>query len=186
MPRSSTLVCTSSNRSTSSGHSLSSTASAAAGAAKKALTAIKATVTKVVRLTKKARSTAASNADDTEPDEDDEAKLARLQAIWRSPIYSFFKPKVDIIYEGTRKAHIFHCTAKQCKGKGTICRYQDSKDRSATSNLKTHAMKCFGDDVVNTAFNKDDSTIPRDGSIFVAFAWQGQQLVTVSHRAPHF
>ncbi|KAG6825117.1 hypothetical protein H0H92_004643 [Tricholoma furcatifolium] len=44
-------------------------------------------------------------------------------------------------------------------------------------------MKCFGDDVVNTAFNKDDSTIPRDGSIFAAFAQQGQQVVTVSHQA---
>ncbi|KAG6808223.1 hypothetical protein H0H92_004976 [Tricholoma furcatifolium] len=145
MPRSSTLVCTSSNRSTSSGHSLSSTASAAAGAAKKALTAIKATVTKVVRLTKKARSTAASNQ--------------MTQSLMRTTKPNW--PKVDIIYEGTRKAHIFHCTAKQCKGKGTICCYQDSKDRSATLNLKTHAMKCFGDDVVNTAFNKDDSMIPR-------------------------
>ncbi|KAG6821833.1 hypothetical protein H0H92_000600, partial [Tricholoma furcatifolium] len=52
-----------------------------------------------------------------------------------------------------------------------------------TSNLKTHAIKCFGQDVVQAAFDKDDSAISQDGSIFAAFARKGQQPVTVSHRA---
>ncbi|KAG6805554.1 hypothetical protein H0H92_014967, partial [Tricholoma furcatifolium] len=107
----------------------------------------------------------------------------RLQATWRSPIYSFFKPKVDVIYEGSRKVHVFYCAAKRCKGKGSVRRYQDSKDRAATSNLKTHALKCFGTDAVNAACTKDESKLSRDGSIFAAFARQGQKPVTMSHHA---
>lgn len=108
--------------------------------------------------------------------------LERLQKTWRSAVYGFFKTKVDVGYEDGRKFHIFHCAATKCKSKGTVRRYQDLKDRAATSNLKTHATKCFGRDVVDAAFNNTDSA-PRDGSIFSAFARQGQQPVTTSHRA---
>ncbi|KAG6805793.1 hypothetical protein H0H92_013984 [Tricholoma furcatifolium] len=114
--------------------------------------------------------------------EDDQAELECLQATWRSPVYGFFKPEVKVVYDGKRKAHVFYCTAKKCKTTGYVKRYQDSKDRSATSNLKTHAMKCFGEDVIKAAFTGDSATA-RDGSIFAAFARQGQQPISVSHRA---
>ncbi|KAF8885306.1 hypothetical protein BD779DRAFT_1442450, partial [Infundibulicybe gibba] len=70
--------------------------------------------------------------------------------------------------------------APKCRGKGGIRRYQDSKDRAATSNLKGHAIKCFGRDVVNAAFNNAQAN-SHDGSIFAAFA-QLSQPATVSHR----
>jgi hypothetical protein len=102
---------------------------------------------------------------------------------WRSPIYGFFKMKVKIGYEKGRKYHFFKCAAKWCKAnvKGIRC-YQDSKDHAATSNLKTHATKCFGADIIDAAFNKTQSS-GQDKSIFTAFAWVGQQPVTFSHQA---
>ena len=109
----------------------------------------------------------------------------RLSNGWRSAVYGFFKPDVKIGFEGSRKYHFFQCAAKKCRGmKGVhgVRRFQDSKDQAATSNLKSHAIKCFGQEAVDAAFNQ---TQPKghDGSIFAAFARQGQRLVKVSHRA---
>lgn len=106
----------------------------------------------------------------------------RLQKHWRSAVYGFFKATVDIGYEDGHKFHQFQCAASKCKGNGKVRHYQDSKDCAATSNLKSHAIKCFGQDAVEAAFNKTDPP-SQDGSIFAAFAHQGQQPVTVSHRA---
>ncbi|KAH9045980.1 hypothetical protein EDB84DRAFT_1265619, partial [Lactarius hengduanensis] len=106
----------------------------------------------------------------------------QLQSTWRSAVYGFFKTKVHIGYDQGRKFHFFRCAAQRCKGSGGVRRYQDSKDRSATSNLKSHAIKCFGNDAVAAAFSGGDSAT-QDGSIFAAFARQGQEPVTVSHRA---
>jgi hypothetical protein len=64
---------------------------------------------------------------------------------------------------------------------GVRC-FQDFKDCAATSNLKSHAIKCFGKDAVDAAFN-DTQLKARDTSIFVVFARQGQRLVKVSYRA---
>jgi hypothetical protein len=110
--------------------------------------------------------------------------VERLQVGWRSPIYGFFQAKVTVGYDEGRKYHFFRCASKNCKGKGHkgVRRYQDSKDRAATSNLKTHALRCFGQDPVDAAFN-NKQLVERDGSIFTAFAHQGQQPVKVSHRA---
>ncbi|KAG6807412.1 hypothetical protein H0H92_007644 [Tricholoma furcatifolium] len=187
MPRPASLAQSNRSSRSPSVHSLSSTASAAVGHATKALASLKSSVRKALHSKKKARTQKhaedTDRDDDVQDDEDDEAELERLQATWRSPVYSFFKPKVEISYEGERKVHIFHCAAKRCKEKGSVRRYQDSKDKAATSNLKTHAIKCFGEDVVNAVFHKDDSTLSRNGSIFAAFARQGQQPVSISHRA---
>ena len=67
--------------------------------------------------------------------------VERLQVGWRSPIYGFFKANVSVGYDEGRKFHFFKCAAQYCKGKGHkgVRRYLDSKDRAATSNLKTHA-----------------------------------------------
>jgi hypothetical protein len=103
-----------------------------------------------------------------------------LRKMWRSPVYGFFKVKVEIKYEDNRKYHYFKCAARRCKGKGGVCRYQDSQDHAAMSNLKTHAVRCFGTDAVDAAFKKGPSTTPGT-SIFGAFAQLGHQPVSFSH-----
>jgi len=108
--------------------------------------------------------------------------LERLKKTWRSSVYGFFKSKVEIGRENGRKFHLFRCAARKCKGNSIVWRYLDSKDRAATSNLKSHANKCFGADVVNAA-TKPTKSGARDGSIFAAFSHPGQKPVTVSHRA---
>ncbi|KAG6824765.1 hypothetical protein H0H92_005884, partial [Tricholoma furcatifolium] len=164
----------------SSHSSISSAVSATAQAAKKALTKMKSAAKAVLRPNKKARiGDGNSDQDDTEP-EDDQAELARLQATWCSPVYNFFKPKVDVVYEGKCKAHVFYCAAKRCKGKDSVHHYQDSQDRAATSNLKTHTIKCFGQDVVQATFDKDDSTISQDSSIFAAFAQSNRPMNVIN------
>jgi hypothetical protein len=93
-----------------------------------------------------------------------------LQKTWRSPVYGFFKSDIKIDTDNGRKFHFFKCAAKRCKVKGGgVRRYQDSQDRAGTSNLKTHAVKCFGADAVDAAFKKIPSIAP-DGSIFASFA----------------
>ncbi|KAG6807402.1 hypothetical protein H0H92_007678 [Tricholoma furcatifolium] len=184
MPHINSLTCTSSNRSLPSVNSILSAASATIGATKKALSTLKKSVTSMVRPKKKSQPAANNgNADNGEESESesDEEELAHLQAMQHSPVYLFFKLKVNIVSEGTCKAHVFYCAAKRCKGIGSVRRYQDSKDKATTSNFKAHAIKCFGDNVVNAAFSKEVSSLPHDGSIFAAFACQGQQPVMVSH-----
>jgi hypothetical protein len=106
----------------------------------------------------------------------------RLKRSWRSPAYGFFKKSVEIGYNDKgRKYHFFKCAAKKCKSHSGIRRYQDSKDRFTTGNLKSHATHCFGLDAVEVAFGEAKET-GRDGSIFAAFARQGQQPNAVSHR----
>jgi hypothetical protein len=87
-----------------------------------------------------------------------------------------------IQYHDGRLCHFFQCAAEKCKGslKG-IRRYQDSKDKSSTANLKQHAIKCFGPEVVNDVIKgiKNDA---RSGSIFALFARPGQKPVKYSHR----
>ncbi|KAH9933857.1 uncharacterized protein B0H18DRAFT_831270, partial [Fomitopsis serialis] len=60
--------------------------------------------------------------------------------------------------------------ARKCKGpvKG-VRRYQDSKDKSSTSNLKTHAIGCWGKAAVDDALT---GKVPRlrENAIHVAFA----------------
>ncbi|KAF8877776.1 hypothetical protein BD779DRAFT_1448209, partial [Infundibulicybe gibba] len=74
--------------------------------------------------------------------------------------------------------------ATKCKGsQGGIRCYQDSQDRAGTSNLKTHAIKCFGSEIVNSAFGNFQTAGP-DCSIFAAFAQLGQQPTKFSQR-PH-
>jgi hypothetical protein len=109
--------------------------------------------------------------------------VERLKMSWHSPVYGFFSKSIVIGYENGRKFHYFKCTAKKCKSNGGVRRYQDSKDRAATGNLKSHAVKCFGQDVVDAAFGSAAKSGARDGSIFASFARQGQQPLSVTHRA---
>jgi hypothetical protein len=107
-----------------------------------------------------------------------------LRVGWRSPVYTFCQAEVSVKYDEGGKYHFFKCASGKCKGKGQkgVCRYLDSKDHAATSNLKSHAVRCFGQDLVKSAFGK---TQPggHDGSIFAVFTRQGQQPVKISHHA---
>jgi hypothetical protein len=98
-------------------------------------------------------------------------------------IYTFFKPNVSYQIHNGRPCHFFPCAGRKCKTKaGGVRRYQDSKDRASTANLKYHVIGCFGEDAVKTA-TKDPDGKTQNGSIFASFARQGQQPVQYSHRA---
>jgi hypothetical protein len=62
-----------------------------------------------------------------------------------------------------------------------VRRFQDSKDKSSTANLKHHAIRCFGEDAINAAIAGKQPTA-RNGSIFALFARKGKQPVQHSHR----
>ena len=102
---------------------------------------------------------------------------------WRSPVYSFFKPEVTIEVHDGHVAHFFTCSAKKCKTTARgIRRYQDKGDKSSTANLRNHAVRCFGEEAVNMAMDRESST-SRSSNIFNSFARQGKKPVMYSHRA---
>jgi Tfp pilus assembly protein PilW len=105
-----------------------------------------------------------------------------LKRTWRSPVYSFFKEDVAIQTHDGRPVHFFKCASRHCKTKaGGVRRFQDSKDRASTANLRHHAVKCFGAEAVANV-TKPDTTVP-NGSIFALFGRQGQKPVHYSHRS---
>jgi hypothetical protein len=110
--------------------------------------------------------------------------IAALKRTWRSPIYSFFKDNVSIRYENGRRYHFFQCGARICKNPlGGVRRFLDKKDRTSTANLQYHAVKCWGEDAVNSATERSQPQENPSGSIFASFARQGQQPAHVSHRS---
>ena len=106
-----------------------------------------------------------------------------MKCTWRSPIYLFFKKTVKIENHNGRRSHFFVCDARQCKfSAGGVRRFLDKGDKSSTANLKSHAIKCWGEEAVRNAC---EGAKPREnvsGSICAAFARQEQQPVRVSHR----
>jgi hypothetical protein len=101
--------------------------------------------------------------------------IEELKKHWRSPIYSFFKPDVTFQYHDNRPCHFFTCAAAKCKVRaGGVRRFQDSKDKASTANLKHHALRCFGEDAVNDAIAGKKS-LARNSSIFALFARKGKQ-----------
>lgn len=122
---------------------------------------------------------------------------ARLQKDWRSPIYAFFRPEVEINYVGGRRVHDFSCGAKHCKGKGKnprlVHRYLDTGDKKSTSGLRRHASICWGEEIVKEAAEAKDIAsardalkggLQRDGSITAVFERTGKGKVTYAYR-PH-
>jgi hypothetical protein len=94
----------------------------------------------------------------------------------------FFKPDIVIQTHKGRPCHFFFCAARKCKVRaGGVRRFQDSKDKASTANLKHHALRCFGKDAVNAAI-AGKQPIDRNRSIFALFAWKGKQPVKYSHR----
>ncbi len=106
---------------------------------------------------------------------------AAAQKTWRSPIYSFFETDVTVEVHKGRVAHFFTCAAVKCRSEaGGVRCFQDKGDKSSTANLRHHALRCFGEDAVNTA-TKGELATSRSGNLFSRFARQGQQPVTYSH-----
>jgi hypothetical protein len=110
--------------------------------------------------------------------------LEAVKRTWRSPIYSFFKSDdVSVQYHNDRLCHFFPCAARKCKtAAGGVRRFQDSKDRSSTANLRHHALRCFGEEAVRNG-TKGADIDGTSGSIFSSFARQGQMPVHYSHRS---
>ncbi|KAJ7234787.1 hypothetical protein C8J57DRAFT_1089470, partial [Mycena rebaudengoi] len=95
---------------------------------------------------------------------------------WTSPIYSFFSDVSMSEGDDGRRYHLFKCGSTRCKD-GTR-----ASDAGSTSNMRKHAIQCFGQNVVDAAINGEGAKNP-DGSIFAAFARAGQRPVNVTHRA---
>ncbi|THU81654.1 hypothetical protein K435DRAFT_571266, partial [Dendrothele bispora CBS 962.96] len=106
----------------------------------------------------------------------------RLQASWNSSIYSFFSEKVNIGHDKGRKYHYFSCKAARCKGTGGVRRYLDGSDRSSTSNLRKHAIHCFGKDAVDAAKSGAQEAAAAQNTIYAMFAGTGDRLVHITHR----
>jgi hypothetical protein len=119
----------------------------------------------------------------------------RLQKDWRSPIYAFFNAEVKISYDNGRKVHEFTCSARHCKGRGqhprTVRRYLDTKDKSSTSSLHTHAISCWGKKIVDDAAASSNIASARkaigsaelkDGEITAVFERTGKGKISYSHR----
>jgi hypothetical protein len=119
----------------------------------------------------------------------------RLSKEWNAPIYAFFKPMPVVEYIEERRAHVFECGAKNCKGRGRfgrfVRRYLDTTDAKSTGNLRRHAKGCWGGETVEAAGETRDvhaardviaKSKPRDGSITEAFERIAKDRITYSHR----
>jgi hypothetical protein len=91
-----------------------------------------------------------------------------------------------------RRCHIFRCNAQTCKQKTwEVKRYLDTNDAKSTSNLRKHAKRCWGDDIIATADKAKNAKEVRattvsgaldPESITAAFERTGKGKVTYSHR----
>ncbi|KAJ7800236.1 hypothetical protein B0H14DRAFT_2306543, partial [Mycena olivaceomarginata] len=113
-----------------------------------------------------------------------------LKAGWTSGVYQFFRDDVKEETDDTgRRFQFFKCAALGgCKhAKKGVVRFQTNADgtragdRSSTSNLKKHAIKCWGKDVVNGRLNNVDPK-QRDSNIFAAFSRADQRPKRAAHR----
>ncbi|KAF9471925.1 hypothetical protein BDN70DRAFT_819381, partial [Pholiota conissans] len=86
-----------------------------------------------------------------------------LKKDWTSYIYAFFKPDPLIEFVNGRECHAFVCVicvATHCKGwTRHVRRYLDTSDAKSISNLKTHAVKCWSEDVVAAASRAEKGTV---------------------------
>ncbi|TDL28987.1 hypothetical protein BD410DRAFT_682605, partial [Rickenella mellea] len=118
--------------------------------------------------------------------------LERLAKDWTAPIYAFFKPEPIIEHVDGRRCHSFQCAARSCmfRSRG-VRRYLDKSDFNSTGNLRKHAKKCWGEDVVKAADQAKtaDEVRATKGtgplnlqSITAAFKRSGKGKVTYSHQ----
>jgi hypothetical protein len=87
---------------------------------------------------------------------------------------------------------VFQCAAKACKHKSRgVRRFLDKGDAKSTGNMRKHAKKCWGDDVVASADKASSANEVRQTtikgfldpqSITAAFERKGKGKVTYSHK----
>ncbi|EDR14413.1 uncharacterized protein LACBIDRAFT_306233 [Laccaria bicolor S238N-H82] len=119
-----------------------------------------------------------------------EKELEQLAKEWTAGIYGFFKPDPIIDYVKGCCVHTFICGATHCRGTSRhVRRFVNTKDAKSTSNLRRHAVKCWGEDNVNAARSRPADEIHKatkggsvSGSIMAAFEQQGKGKVSYSHR----
>lgn len=111
-------------------------------------------------------------------------------------MYVFFRSSVNVVYVNGRKCHEFTCDAKHCKGKGqsnprVVRHYLDTKDKASTKSLRSHAIKCWGSEIVEKSEDAKNISAARealkgaelrDGSITAVFERMGKGKVTYSHK----
>ncbi|KAG2045589.1 hypothetical protein BDR06DRAFT_900518, partial [Suillus hirtellus] len=95
-----------------------------------------------------------------------------LKKTWHSAVYSFFKlDAVTVQYLDGCLVHFFPCGACKCKlPAGGVRHFQDSKDKSSTTNIRHHANGCWGKEAVDYAFSGGKVVQATSGSVFSAFA----------------
>ena len=116
----------------------------------------------------------------------------RLAKEWTAPIYAFFGPIPEVGYEDGRRFHAFHCAAPECKNKSRrVRRFLDKGDAHSTGNMRKHAKKCWGDDIVTSADKAPNANEVRSttikgyldpSSIKAAFERRGKGKVSYLHR----
>ncbi|KAH9897078.1 uncharacterized protein BXZ73DRAFT_62961 [Epithele typhae] len=69
---------------------------------------------------------------------------------WHSFYYGFYEPIPKIAYgKGRRRCHVFTCASPSCKWQGR--RYLDKSDATSTGILQKHAIRCWGQEAVDSA-----------------------------------
>jgi hypothetical protein len=123
------------------------------------------------------------------------SEVERLRKGWKSLIFVFFKVVPDIKYFKGRRAHVFTCTAKSCKERGSSSRsikqFVDKANAALTSNLRKHVKICWGDGVIKAADETKDVGVAHgialkaaleNGSMTAMFEQaKGKGVVTYSH-----
>lgn len=41
--------------------------------------------------------------------------VARLKLKWNAAVYAFYRPEIEIVYDGGRRGHQFHCAGPSSK-----------------------------------------------------------------------
>ena len=107
--------------------------------------------------------------------------ILRRLGICQSIVFKF--DNISVQYHNGHLCHFFPCAALKCKaGVRGVHRYQDSKDKASTANLKHYAIQCFGLEAVCNKIN-GKAGVTQSASIFSLFAHQGQAPVQYSHRS---
>ena len=116
----------------------------------------------------------------------------RLTKEWTAPVYAFFRATPVIEYVDGPRCHAFQCMAKSCKHKSRgVRRFLDKGDAKSTGNMRKHAKRCWGEDIVKSADKASNANEVRQTtikgfldpqSITAAFERKGKGKVTYSHR----
>ncbi|KAF8718330.1 hypothetical protein AX14_011894 [Amanita brunnescens Koide BX004] len=133
-----------------------------------------------------------ADQDDQEEEGPEDPQKALGKWTYKSPVYVFYLPPV-FKQEDDKCYQVFRCAAKECMtiGGHIVKRNMDTTDATSTSNLKAHALKCFGKDAVKAAMDvkylkkardvmKDKVGLRRSGSIVVAFQQASTEKITHS------